>query len=83
MIRILKLGLSLYLVDRATVRFGHFLFAHVPDITSNRLLFRMQIFMNNNYCQMHISKNELLDVLAKQNRKKKNNLKFLCENELY
>ena len=38
---ILQLGLSMYLVNRATVRFGHFLFAPVPRITSNRLLFRM------------------------------------------
>ena len=39
--RILQLGLSLYLVDKATVWFRHFLFAPVPDVTNNRLLFRM------------------------------------------
>ena len=33
---------TLYLVDRATVKFGHFSFAPVSDITSNRLLFRRQ-----------------------------------------
>ena len=37
----LQLGLSLYLVDRAIVWFGHFSFAPVSDITSNHLLFRM------------------------------------------
>ena len=37
----LKLTISLYLVGRATVRFGHFLFAPVPGITSKCLLFRM------------------------------------------
>ena len=37
----LQLGLSLYLVSRETVSSGHFLLAPVPDITSNRLLFRM------------------------------------------
>ena len=37
----LKLALSLYLVGRASVRFGHFLFAPVPGITSNCILCRM------------------------------------------
>ena len=75
----LELGLSLYLVNRATVRLRHFLFAPVPGITSNRLLFCMQIFMSSNYCQMHISKNVTLDVLAKQNRKRKHFLNFFVK----
>ena len=38
---ILKMALSLYLVGRAIVRFRDFLFAPVPGIMSNYLLFRM------------------------------------------
>ena len=62
---VLQLALSLYLVDRATARFGHFLFAPVPGITSNCLLFfHVNICEHQLFSNVYIE-NESMDVLAK------------------
>ena len=76
---ILELAPSLYLVGRKTVRFGHFLFAPVPGITSNCLLFfHVNIYVQRSFSNAYI-KNESLDVFSKQNRKRKTILKFVVK----
>ena len=73
---VLQLALSRYLMGRVTVRFGHFFFS-VPGITSNHLfVFYVTIYEQQLFPNAYI-KNESLDVLAKQNRKRKTILKFV------
>ena len=72
---VLKLALSWYLMGRVTVRFGHFLFSLFLELRVAVFVSHVNIYEQPLFSNAYI-KNESLDVLAKQNRKRKNKLKF-------
>ena len=75
-----KLSLPWYLLDRVTVGFDISYFFPIYGIASNCLLFLyVNIYEQRSYLNAYV-KNKSLDVLAKQNRKRKK-LKVSYEND--
>ena len=79
---ILKMALSLYLMGRVTVGFGHFLFSLFLELRVTVFVSHVNIYEQAIIFQMHISKMNHWTFLQNKTEKEKQ-IEISCENELY